>query len=561
MCLFSPHKPGSSAAEHKLSKRFTEGVIMMARVNIPRLMASYYTEHPDPDDSTHSVSFGTSGHRGSSFKRNFNEDHIAAISQAISEYRNECGINGPLFIGMDTHALSEAALRTSVEVFAANGVEVRIQEGFDYTPTPVISHAILSWNCKAGAAEADGVVITPSHNPPEDGGFKYNPPSGGPAGVDVTSAIQNRANELLSGKLNGVRRMDFRRALSRACVRFTDYIAPYVDGLGAVLDMDAIRDSGVKIGADPLGGSGVHFWDHIIDRYRLNIDVVNRDVDPTFSFMPPDHDGKIRMDCSSPYAMAKLVALKDRYDISFGNDPDYDRHGIVTKSGLMQPNAYLAVAVRYLFTHRNSWNGKAMVGKTVVSSSIIDRVAVSLGRRLFEVPVGFKWFVEGLLSGTLGFGGEESAGATYVKKNGTAWTTDKDGFVMSLLAAEILAVTGKDPSENYSDIVYEFGMPFYSRKDTPATAEEKKRLKNLTPSDISSVTLAGEPIEEKLTRAPGNGAPIEGLKVIAKSGWFAARPSGTEDMYKIYAESFKGEEHLRAINEEAEMIVSKAIRR
>ncbi len=529
------------------------------RPNIARLISSYYTEHPDPYKTSQSVSFGTSGHRGSPFRQTFNEDHIAAISQAICEYRTENVISGPLFIGMDTHALSEPALRTSVEVFAANGVEVLLQNDFDYTPTPVISQAILSWNKNKGAPTADGIVITPSHNPPEDGGFKYNPPSGGPANTDITAKIQNRANELLNKGLYGVKRMDFKKALSMPNVRFIDYIMPYVEGLGEVVDMEAIRCSGLKIGADPLGGSGIHFWEPINERYDLNIEVVNKDVDPTFSFMPLDHDGKVRMDCSSPYAMANLVSLKDRYDIAFGNDPDYDRHGIVTRDGLMQPNAYLAVAIEYLFTHRDGWGENAMVGKTLVSSSMIDKVTASIGKRLYEVPVGFKWFVDGLLSGMLGFSGEESAGATYLRKDGSVWTTDKDGFVMSLLSAEITAVTGKNPAEHYKCLVEKFGQPYYSREDAPVSFEEKARLKKLSPSDVTAETLAGEKITAKLTAAPGNGAPIEGLKVTTENGWFAARPSGTEEIYKIYAESLKSKEHLNAINEEAREIVAKAI--
>lgn len=511
------------------------------------------------NDVSNAVSFGTSGHRGTSLKQSFNEDHILAISQAICEYRTAQGISGPLFIGMDTHALSEPALRASVEVFAANGAEVRLQENFDYTPTPVISQAVLAWNLRAGAPEADGVVITPSHNPPEDGGFKYNPPSGGPANTEITGAIQKRANELLINKLSCVKRVTFTRALAAPNVRFIDYITPYVEGLGEVLDMEAIRASGLKIGADPLGGSGVHFWEPIAERYGLDIEVVNKDVDPTFSFMPPDHDGKIRMDCSSPHAMANLVALKDKYDIAFGNDPDYDRHGIVTSGGLMQPNAYLAVAIEYLFTHRKGWGGGAMVGKTLVSSSIIDKVAASIDKKLYEVPVGFKWFVDGLLSGSLGFGGEESAGASYLRKDGSVWTTDKDGFIMSLLAAEITAVTGKNPAEHYKRLTEKFGRPCYSRRDAPASREEKTRLSGLSPKDVAADTLAGEKITAKLTKAPGNGAPIGGLKVTTENGWFAARPSGTEEIYKIYAESLKNEEHLAAINEEAKAIVSKAI--
>ena len=528
-------------------------------VNIPRLISSYYTEHPDPAVPSNKVSFGTSGHRGSSFKNSFNEDHVLAISQAISEYRNVNDIKGPLFVGMDTHALSEPALRTSVEVFAANGVEVRLQTGFDYTPTPVISHAIIEWNRHCPCATADGVVITPSHNPPEDGGFKYNPPSGGPADKDITSQIEKRANEIILNNLREVKRISFSKAISSGNVRFIDYILPYVKGLSEVLDMEAISASGLKIAADPLGGSGVHFWEPIADMYGLNIDVINKNVDPTFSFMPLDHDGKIRMDCSSPFAMANLTALKDHYDIAFGNDPDYDRHGIVTPKGLMEPNSYLAVAIEYLFTHRDGWDKNSLVGKTLVSSSIIDKVVDSVGRGLYEVPVGFKWFVEGLLSGKLGFGGEESAGASYLKKDGTVWTTDKDGFIMSLLAAEITAVTGKDPSDHYDRLKETFGQPYYSRMDAPATPEEKSKLKKLSPSNVTAETLAGEKISAKMTTAPGNGAPIDGLKVTTENGWFAARPSGTEDIYKIYAESLKSKEHLDAINEEAREIVSKAI--
>ena len=529
------------------------------RPNIPRLLAAYYTVHPDAGDITQAVSFGTSGHRGSSLKGSFNEDHIAAISQAICEYRQAQGISGPLFIGMDTHALSEAALRTAVEVFAANGVETRLQENFDYTPTPVISQAILSWNRGGHGSTADGVVITPSHNPPEDGGFKYNPPSGGPANTDITGAVQKRANEILKSKLAGVKRMTFEAALKAPNVKFIDYIKPYITGLGQVVDMEAIKASGLHIGADPLGGSGVHFWAPLAEMYGLDLEVVNKDVDPTFSFMPLDHDGKVRMDCSSPWAMANLVALKDKYDLAFGNDPDYDRHGIVTRSGLMQPNAYLSVAIEYLFTHRNGWPEDAAVGKTLVSSSMIDRVAASVGRRLCEVPVGFKWFVDGLLTGELGFGGEESAGASYLRKDSAVWTTDKDGFVMSLLACEITAVTGKDPSEHYKRLVQKFGQPFYSRQDAPASLAEKDKLKKLSPADVAADTLAGEKITARLTEAPGNHAAIGGLKVTTANGWFAARPSGTEDIYKIYAESFKGEEHLAAINEEAKKIVAAAI--
>ena len=527
--------------------------------NIPRLVSSYYTEHPDLSDRSNSVSFGTSGHRGSSIRGSFNEDHVMAISQAISEYRKTNGIRGPLFIGMDTHALSEPALRTSVEVFAANGVLVRIQSGFGYTPTPVISHAILTWNRGSGAPVADGVVITPSHNPPEDGGFKYNPPSGGPANTDITSMIEKRANEILAGGLKDVKRIDFKKALSSDNVLSVDYIVPYVKGLEEMIDIEAIRSSGLKMAADPMGGSGVHFWEPIADIWGLDIDLVNSEVDPTFSFMPLDHDGKVRMDCSSPYAMANLVALKDRYDIAFGNDPDYDRHGIVTRDGLMPPNAYLSVAIEYLFTHRPGWSDNCMAGKTLVSSSMIDKAVDSIGRKLYEVPVGFKWFVDGLMSGMLGFGGEESAGATFLKKDGSVWTTDKDGFVMDLLAAEIKAVTGNDPAEHYRRLTERFGYSYYSRKDAPATHDEKNKLKKLSPSDVTANTLAGEKITAKMTAAAGNGAPIDGLKVTTENGWFAARPSGTEDIYKIYAESLISSDHLEAINDEAREIVSKAI--
>lgn len=529
-------------------------------VNIPGLLSAYYTERPDPSRADQTVSFGTSGHRGSAFKGSFNEDHILAISQAIADYRRENDITGPLFMGMDTHALSEAALRTGVEVFAANGVELRLQSGFDYTPTPVISHAILCWNAGGGAPTADGVVITPSHNPPEDGGFKYNPPDGGPSGTEITSAIQQRANKLLENGLRGVKRMDYRKALEADTTRFVDYVHPYVEDLKNSLDMTAIAASGLKIGVDPLGGAGVNFWEPIAERYLLDIDIVNKQVDPTFSFMPPDHDGKTRMDCSSPYAMRNLVALKDKYDIAFGNDPDYDRHGIVTKDGLMPPNSYLASAVEYLFTHRPNWQEGAMVGKTLVSSSLIDKAAIGVGCRVYEVPVGFKWFVSGLLSGMLGFGGEESAGASFLRRDGNAWTTDKDGFIMGLLAVEMMAVTGQSPSERCHELTNRYGLPFYSRKDAAATPEQKEKLKKLSPGSVTAEFLAGEKITARLTTAPGNGAPIDGLKVTSKNGWFAARPSGTEDIYKIYAESLKSREHLAQIEEEAKAIVSQALK-
>ena len=524
--------------------------------DIPALVAAYYTCRPDPENPLHLVSFGTSGHRGSSLKGSFNEDHILAVSQAVAEFRAGRGITGPLFVGKDTHALSEPAFRSAVEVFAANGVEAVVQEGGGYTPTPVISNAILDWNKKGSGGQADGVVITPSHNPPPDGGFKYNPPSGGPADPDMTDAIQARANEILKAGGKGVRRMSFGKAMASGIIRKMDYIGPFVAGLDSVLDMKAIADAGVKIGADPMGGSGVAYWDVIASRYGLSLEVVNPAVDPTFAFMSLDWDGKIRMDCSSPYAMAGLVGLKDKFDVAFGNDTDFDRHGIVVPDrGLLQPNAYLAVAVEYLFTHRPGWRKDAAVGKTLVSSSLIDRVAESAGRRCAEVPVGFKWFVEGLLDGSLGFGGEESAGASFLRKDGTAWSTDKDGIIMNLLSAEIIAVTGEHPGARYNRITERLGMPFYARIDAPAGPERKKLLKNLTPDAVEGDFLAGDPITAKLVSAPANNAPIGGLKVTSKNGWFAARPSGTEDVYKIYAESFLGEDHLAKIQEEAREMV------
>lgn len=524
-------------------------------VNIPRLMTAYYVLHPDPAIPTQAVAFGTSGHRGTSLQASFNEDHVAAIAQAICDYRAAQGICGPLFMGMDTHALSEAAHATALEVFAANSVTVMIHRGLGYTPTPVISHAILTWN-RAHPEQADGVVITPSHNPPEDGGFKYNPPSGGPAGPEITDVIQHRANDLIAAGLAGVRRIPYPRALKAETTHDYDYITPYVQDLRHVVDMEAIAAAGLHIGVDPLGGSGLAFWDVITETYRLNLEVVNRAVDPTFSFMTVDKDGKIRMDCSSPYAMAGLIALRERFDIAFGNDPDYDRHGIVTRAGLMNPNAYLAVAIQYLFTHRPQWHAEVAIGKTLVSSSMIDRVAESLGRPLVEVPVGFKWFVEGLLAGTLGFGGEESAGASFLRRDGTVWSTDKDGIILDLLAAEILAVTGRDPAQHYADLEARFGVSYYERMDVPCSPEIKAVLKRLSPEQVKAQTLAGEPIRACLTRAPGNDAPIGGLKVVTDSGWFAARPSGTENVYKIYAESFKGPEHLRRIQEEAQTLIA-----
>ncbi|KPJ96640.1 MAG: phosphoglucomutase [Gammaproteobacteria bacterium SG8_11] len=527
--------------------------------NIPRLISAYYTRKPDPDEAGQRVSFGTSGHRGSSTKNSFNENHILAICQAIIEYRKSHDIGGPLFLGMDTHALSEPAFVSAVEVFAANQVQLMIQKGFGYTPTPVISHAILSYNRGRTTGLADGVVITPSHNPPNDGGIKYNPPNGGPADTDTTKVIESRANEIRKNNLKDVNRLLFEKALKAVTTVEYDYVMPYVNDLENVINMDAIAAAGLKIGVDPMGGSGIAYWEPLAEKYGLDVEVVNKKVDPSFSFMTVDKDGKIRMDCSSPYAMAGLIQLKDKFDISFGNDPDYDRHGIVTKSaGLMNPNHYLAVAVNYLFQNRPQWSENSAIGKTLVSSSMIDRVASHLGRKLSEVPVGFKWFVDGLLDGSYGFGGEESAGASFLRKNGEVWVTDKDGIILDLLSAEILAITGKDPGEHYRDLTEKFGNPIYERIDAPATAEQKNILSNLSPEMIQAEKLAGERIISKLTRAPGNDASIGGLKVVTENGWFAARPSGTEDIYKIYAESFKGKEHLQQIQGEAKAIVSAA---
>lgn len=527
--------------------------------NIPRLVAAYYLNKPDMSLPEQRVAFGTSGHRGSSLSCAFTESHIKAVSQALAEYRQSKGITGPLFIGMDTHALSEAALASAVQVLAANGVKVRVQQGLGYTPTPVVSHAILTYNRAGHADQADGVVITPSHNPPEDGGFKYNPPHGGPAEGDITKWVENRANEILEQGSVAVKCMPYSAAMASEFVEEYDYVTPYVNDLGNVLDMEAIRKSGIKIGVDPLGGAGVAYWDVIAKTYGLNIEVVNYRVDPTFSFMTLDKDGKVRMDCSSPWAMASLIGLKDKFDIALGNDPDYDRHGIVTKSGLMNPNHYLAVAIQYLFTHRPNWPKQAAVGKTLVSSSIIDRVAGKIGRDLKEVPVGFKWFVDGLFDGSFGFGGEESAGASFLRKDGSVWTTDKDGFILALLAAEIIAVTGKDPQQLYNALTEEFGAPVYRRIDAPANTAQKAVLSKLSPDLVEATMLAGEPILAKLTNAPGNNAAIGGLKVVTENGWFAARPSGTESIYKIYMESFKGEAHLDAIQQEAQQIVSAAL--
>ena len=527
--------------------------------NIPRLVSAYYTHKPDPTNPEHAVSFGTSGHRGTSTENKFNEEHILAICQAISELRKSSGVTGPLFMGMDTHALSEPALATAVEVFAANEVELRVQAGLGYTPTPVISHAILGHNGSRPADLADGVVITPSHNPPNDGGFKYNPVSGGPADAGMTKIIQDRANELLADGLKGVKRIALDRAMAASTTKEYDYVGPYVTDLKNVVDMEAIAASKLHIGVDPMGGAGIRFWEPIAEQYGLNLEIVNHAVDPTFSFMTVDKDGKIRMDCSSPYAMASLIGLKDQYDIAFGNDPDYDRHGIVTKSsGLLNPNHYLAAAISYLFQNRPNWRADAAIGKTLVSSSMIDRVAADLGRTLAEVPVGFKWFVDGLLDGSYGFGGEESAGASFLRTDGTVWTTDKDGIILGLLAAEITAKTGRDPGEHYTDLEAKFGSPIYERIDASATSEQKDVLKNLTPDQVTAEELAGEPIKAKLTRAPGNQAEIGGLKVVTENGWFAARPSGTEEIYKIYAESFNGADHLKQIQSQAQEIVNGA---
>ncbi|MCA9735215.1 phosphoglucomutase (alpha-D-glucose-1,6-bisphosphate-dependent) [candidate division KSB1 bacterium] len=529
-------------------------------VNIPRLIAEFYTVKPDVQNPGQRVAFGTSGHRGTSGKGSFNEPHILAIAQAIAEYRRGQGIDGPLYVGMDTHALSEPALIAAVEVLAANGVEIFLQEGRGYTPTPVISRAILVYNQGRKSGLADGIVITPSHNPPVDGGLKYNPPSGGPADTDTTKVIENRANEILENNLKDVKRIPFERALKLSSTHSYDYVQPYVDDLANVVDMPAIVAAGLKIGVDPMGGAGVNYWTPIAEKYRLELDVVNPRVDPTFSFMTVDKDGKIRMDCSSPYAMASLIGLKDKFDIAFGNDPDYDRHGIVTKShGLMNPNHYLAVAVWYLFQNRPGWSTDAAIGKTLVSSSMIDRVAQYLGKKLSEVPVGFKYFVAGLIDGSYGFGGEESAGASFLRIDGTGWTTDKDGIIMDLLAVEITAKTGKDPAQHYKKLEEQFGSPVYERMDAPANREQKAVLANLSQDMVTAQTLAGEPITAKLTHAPGNNAAIGGLKVVTENGWFAARPSGTEDIYKIYAESFKGAAHLHQIQEEAQQIVASAL--
>ena len=529
-------------------------------VDLAKLEGEYYARKPDMGDPNQSVAFGTSGHRGSSFRGSFNEAHILAIAQAICDYRRGQGTDGPLYMGKDTHALSGPAQRTALEVLAANDVPTVIQQDDGVTPTPVISRAILVYNRGRKAHLADGIVVTPSHNPPEDGGIKYNPPNGGPADTDVTKWMQDRANALLREGNAGVKRVPFEKAFKAATTRQEDYILPYVQDLRNVIDIEIIREADLVLGVDPLGGAAVHYWEPINRVYKLNITVVNPKVDPTFSFMTVDHDGKIRMDCSSPYAMASLVGLKDRYRLAFANDPDSDRHGIVTPSaGLMNPNHYLAVAIRYLLTHRPQWPTDAFVGKTLVSSGMINRVVAKLGRRLCEVPVGFKWFVPGLFDGSCCFGGEESAGASFLRHDGTVWTTDKDGPIMNLLAAEITARTGKDPGEHYRELTAEFGNPLYTRIDAAATPEQKERLGKLSPDAVTASTLAGDQITAKLTKAPGNNASIGGLKVITANGWFAARPSGTENIYKIYAESFKDERHLKAIVTEAEQIVNNAL--
>jgi phosphoglucomutase len=528
--------------------------------DIAELVSLYYETQPDADNPDQRVAFGTSGHRGTSLNTSFTEDHIMAIAQAICEYRAEEGITGPLFMGKDTHALSTPAEKTALQVFAANGVTVMIDRDGGYTPTPVISHAILTYNKNRTEGRADGVVITPSHNPPDAGGFKYNPPNGGPADTDVTGWIATRANELLAEDNDEVESLYYADALTADTTVAYDYITPYVQDLDQVIDMDAIRAAGLSICADAMGGAGIRYWKPSAEAYGLNLTIRNSHVDPTFSFMTVDHDGKVRMDCSSPYAMASLIELKDEFDIAFGNDPDYDRHGIVTRSsGLLNPNHYLAVAINYLYSNREAWRADAAIGKTLVSSSMIDRVAADLGRPLREVPVGFKWFVNGLIDGSYGFGGEESAGASFLRKDGTAWSTDKDGIILCLLACEILAVTGRDPGEHYRELVEKFGNPVYARMDAPADREQKAKLAALSPEQVKAEILAGEPITAKLTHAPANGAPIGGLKVCTENGWFAARPSGTEDIYKIYAESFRGEEHLRQIQAEARDIVNAAL--
>lgn len=528
--------------------------------NIPRLVTDYYALEPDPAEATQKVAFGTSGHRGTSLECGFNEEHILAITQAICLHRRQRGIDGPVFIGIDTHALSEPAFASALEVLAANEVDVMIDNRDGFTPTPVVSHAILGYNRGRSSGLADGIVVTPSHNPPEDGGFKYDPPSGGPADSATTKWIQDKANELIAGGLKDVRRISFAKAKSAATTHRHDYMSAYIEDLGSVIDFDAIRGAGLQLGVDPLGGAGVFYWGMIADQYKIPLTVVSEVVDATFRFMTVDWDGRIRMDCSSPYAMQRLMGFKDRFDVAWACDPDHDRHGIVAKSaGLLNPNHYLAVAISYLFTHRPGWPATAAVGKTVVSSSMIDRVATGIGHNLKEVPVGFKWFVDGLVTGSLGFGGEESAGASFLRRDGSVWTTDKDGIILGLLAAEMTAVTGKDPGKLYRDLTRQYGDFFYERIDAPATPEQKKILAGLTAKNISASELAGEKIVSILTTAPSNNEPIGGVKVITEAGWFAARPSGTENVYKLYAESFRGVEHLKRIQAEAQEIVQHAL--
>jgi phosphoglucomutase len=529
-------------------------------INLPRLVTAFYANHPDPDNLAQRVSFGTSGHRGSSLDTSFNYAHILAITQAICEFRANAKTTGPLFLAQDTHALSEPAFSTALEVLAANGVTVMIDQDLGYTPTPVLSHAILEYNSSGAKTPADGIVITPSHNPPDDGGFKYNPPNGGPADTAATKWIQDRANELIAARLQGVKRLSYAKALAAETTHRHDYITGYVSDLKNVIDFDPLTNTTLTLAVDPLGGAGVHYWPRIIDHYKLDITVLNPYVDPTFRFMTLDWDGKIRMDCSSPFAMASMIGNKEKYDVAWACDTDHDRHGIVTRtSGLLNPNHYLAVCIQYLFTHRPEWSANVGIGKTLVSSSMIDRVAAGLPRAMIEVPVGFKWFVDGLIDGSLGFVGEESAGATFLRRNGSVWTTDKDGLIPGLLAAEMTAVTGKDPGLLYADLTAKYGSPVYQRIDAAATKEEKAKLAKLSASQVTAKDLAGEPITAILTEAPGNHAPIGGLKVTTANGWFAARPSGTEDVYKIYAESFKGEAHLKEIQAEAKALVAKAI--
>jgi len=528
-------------------------------VNVPRLVTAYFALTPDPSIPAQRVSFGTSGHRGSAFATAFNESHILAITQAVCAYRRRMGVDGPLFLGMDTHALSEPAFASALEVLAANGVETMIDEYTGYTPTPVVSHAILTHNRGRETGRADGIVVTPSHNPPDEGGFKYNPPNGGPAGVEITSWIENAANEFLTKALDGVARIPYERARKAACVHAYDYIMPYVADLANVIDLEAIRSADVRIGIDPLGGASVRYWQPIIERYRIAATVVNDAIDPTFRFMTVDWDGKIRMDCSSSYAMAQLIGMRDKFDIAFANDTDADRHGIVCPAGLMNPNYYLAAAISYLYAHRPGWRRDSAVGKTAVSSSMIDRVAAKLGREVVEVPVGFKWFSNGLMDGSLGFGGEESAGASFLRRDGSVWTTDKDGLILGLVAAEMTAQTHRDPCQFYDSETHDLGESFYQRIDAPASHEQKKRLAKARAEQVNARVLGGEAVETVLTRAKGNNQPLDGIKVIAKNGWFAARPSGTEEVYKIYAESFHSEDHLEQIQRDAQTIVGKMI--